>query len=223
MAALALSALGLPMMACSDYGDRAPYPGGYGHGGDGGACVAGYGGGGYGCCVDKRYALAVEVRFTGGGGLQDLDVQLGAQDRIGVSSSATPPAPGTPGAAAYWVATLEDASGTDQTSLVFKGPDPSYADGGYGHASRVQFALPLPAGAVTLHLQRWDSGQVLIDLDLRGHLQLLCVDRPCLSLCSGLAGTPSVDGGAPPDGAVVDAGVVDAPGPAPVATTTGRR
>jgi hypothetical protein len=169
---------------------------------DGGAC-AGPGNGDHACCVDHPYALGVSLSLAASGQLADLDVNVGAEQWMNVSAVATPPAAGSPGATAYWVASVEDGAGQVQSSLVFRDPEPNN-DGGYAlYEQRVRFVLPLAAGAALLHIQNWNSGQVLVDLDLRGQLQLLCIDHPCLSLCQA---RPQTDAAAP----ALDAGAVAA-------------
>ena len=64
--------------------------------------------------------------------------------------------------------------------------------------------MGLGAGVSTLHIENWGTGQTLVDLDLRGHLQILCIDRPCLSLCQSAG---PIDASAP----ALDSGAADAP------------
>ncbi len=192
-----------------DLPGRYDYPPG-GHP-DGGACSS-FGQGAHACgCVDQPYVLAVSLALDGNGALSDLDVDLLRQDKAGPSVSTSPPAKGTPGASAYFVATLMAADGTALSSFVFADPRLAWPDAGttgHGHA---RFTMPLTSGAATLRLENWDSGISLIDLDLRGQLQLLCIDRPCLSICQAPDGggadsplVPELDGGAMDGGAMED-------------------
>lgn len=165
---------------------------------DGGACA--YYGGNPACgCVDQPYVLGVSITLESNGALNDLDVELFRQAEASASISAQPPAKGSAGASAYDVATLVNADGMVQSTFVFANPLVATSAGRHG---RVQFTMPLAAGVSTLDVENWDSGALLIDLDLRGHVQLLCIDRPCLSLCQAPDGgvdsalAPAVDGGA---------------------------
>jgi hypothetical protein len=170
---------------------------------DGGACAS-YGEGVYACgCVDQPYVLAVSIALDSNGALTDLDVDLLRQDKVGVSVSANPPAKGTPGASAYFLATLVTADGTVQSSFVFADPMAS-VDAGSTRHRHVDFTMPLAPGTTTLNLENLDSGKPLIDLDLRGHVQLLCIDRPCLSICQAPDG--GVDSSVVPE---LDSGAID--------------
>jgi len=75
--------------------------------------------------------------------------------------------------------------------------------------------MELVPGASTLHIENWETGQTLVDLDLRGHLQLLCIDRPCLSICQVSAsvdasGLSATDAGVSADSGAVDGNALDA-------------
>lgn len=200
---MACAALILMTAGCGE-----DFPGRYhyqrGGGPDGGTC-ANYGQGGNACnCADQPYVLGVSLALDSNGGLTDLDVDLFCQDQVAAGVSANPPDKGTPGADAYYVATLVTADGTAQSSFVFANPL-AWADAGYARHGHVGFTLPLVPGTATLRLENWDSGIDLIDLDVRGHVQLLCIDRPCLAICQ------APDGGADsPSAAALDAGAIDA-------------
>ncbi len=181
---------------------------------DGGAC-AGSGQGAYGCaCVDRPYVLAVSLALDDKGALSDLDVDLVRQDEAGVSVSANPPAKGTTGAAGYFLAKLVAVDGTVQSSFVFADPRVAWPDAGATRHGHARFTMPLTSATATLHVETWDSGVPLVDLDLRGHLQLLCIDRPCLSVCQAPDGGargptgPELDSGAT-DGSTMDGGTMD--------------
>ena len=176
---------------------------------DGGMCV---GRGRYSCgCVDEPYVLAVSLALANNAGpsagLSDLDVDFFRQAGTSATPSANAPAKGTPGADGYFVASVLDEAGGVLTTLVFKDPRLALGDAGYPLHARARFVVPLPSGAGSLRIENWDTGQVLIDLDLRGQLQLLCIDRPCLSVCQ----SPAVDAAVAP---AIDAGAADAAGAA---------
>lgn len=206
------------------------YGGYYGGGGPDAGLCSHAGGSGRSCvCVDRPYLVAASMAIDATGALSDLDLALVRADEIAPTSSVTPPAQGTPGASNDWVATLMGGDGSALSSLVFAGTAGS--DGGYSRhhawgAGRVRIVLPLLAGATDLRIESWDTGQLLVDLDLRGHLQLLCIDHPCLSLCPSRpsggvdAGSAQPDGGAvapvdaavtPSDGAVAPVDAIVAP------------
>ena len=134
-------------------------------------------------CIDEPYVVAASVALDSTG-LTDLDMGLFRQAGTPASSSANPPAKGSPGAAGYFVASLLSSDGVVLTTLVFPDPRLAQGDAAYAHGAEVEFSMVLPPGGATLHIEHWDTGQVLIDLDLRGHLQLLCIDQPCLSICT---------------------------------------
>jgi hypothetical protein len=69
--------------------------------------------------------------------------------------------------------------------------------------------MVLKPGITELRVENWETDQVLLDLDLRGHFQILCVDRPCLSICRAPDGGIDVGG----EGSGVDGGVVESVGP----------
>ncbi len=176
---------------------------------DGGMCV---GRGRYSCgCADEPYVLAVSLALANSAGpsagLSDLDVDFFRQAGTAATPSANAPAKGTPGADGYFVASVLDDAGGVLTTLVFKDPRLALGDAGYPSYARARLVVPLPSGADSLRIENWGTGQVLIDLDLRGRLQLLCIDRPCLSVCQ----SPAVDATVAP---AVDAGAADIPGAA---------
>jgi hypothetical protein len=187
------------------------YPRGHdyppGPGADGGACT--YYGGSYACgCVDQPYVLGVSMALENNGALTDLDVELFRQNQASANVSAQPPAKGTAGANTYDIATLLSTDGIVQSSFVFANPLAVATAGTSARHGHVEFAMPVAPGVSTLHVENWDSGAPLIDLDLRGHVQLLCVDRPCLSICQSPDGgmdssvVPTLDGGALDSGAI---------------------
>lgn len=179
---------------------------------DAGVCVYANGGRRYACgCADRPYDVAVAMKVANGTTLESLDTALLPSDRGGLPAPVTPPAQGTPAADGYWVATLMSEDGEPLGSSVF-GARHSPDDAGYRHGTPVELAVPLVPAAAILRIENWDSGQVLIDLDLRGHLQVLCIDRPCLSICSAARG--SSDAGAGEDGPEDAPAAVDAAVPA---------
>jgi hypothetical protein len=193
------------------------YYGGPGRGADGSLC--GSYGRSYSCaCVDEPITLEVSLLLGANAGLTDLDIQLFRQAAMGVSPSASPPAKGSPGANGYFVASLRDDGGDTLSSLVFADPRLASGDAGYLMHAKTRFTIELVPRVSSLHIENWDTGQTLVDLDLRGHLQLLCFDLPCLSICPAtpasadasidVAATETADGSGPVT--VVDAGVVDA-------------
>jgi hypothetical protein len=201
---LGLLCMALVLGACGGELPRRYYYGGPGD--DGGMCV---GQGRHSCgCVDEPYVLVVSLAFpntTPSAGLSDLDIDFFREAGLSATPSATAPAKGTPGADAYFVASLLDEAGGALATVIFK--DPRLADAGYPSYARARFTMTLPAGVSSLHIENWDTRQVVIDLDLRGHLQLLCIDRPCLSVCQA----SGVDAAASP---AVDASAADTPGAA---------
>jgi hypothetical protein len=210
---------------------RYPYPG---NSLDGGSCVNS-GGGYYDCsCTDRPYAVAFSATLDGNTTWSNVDLTLVRQDRVTVPVAVTPPAKGAPGANAYLLASLLAADGSSQTTFVFQDPRRQRGDSGVLDRASVSLALGLKASVTQLRIENWGTGQVLLALDLRGHLQLLCIDRPCLSVCQssdggvgGVDGALTVDGaavdGAAMDGAAVDGGRLDAPRAidAPVASDAG--
>lgn len=106
------------------------------------------------------------------------------------------------------------SGGAPLRSLLFSSASGASDSGVYYYPARTRFALDLQPGVETLRIENWSTGLVLVDLDLRGHLQLLCIDRPCLSICASPgsdAGVAQQDGaGAMDTGVVVDGGVADA-------------
>jgi hypothetical protein len=158
--------------------------------------------------VDQPYVLGVSIALASNGALTDLDVELFRQHQVRTNVSTQPPAKGTAGASDYDVATLLSADGIVQSSFVFANPlvaTTASTPTSHGH---VEFTMPLVPGVSTLHVENWGSGVPLIDLDLRGHVQLLCVDRPCLSICQTPDGgfdsavAPALDSGALDSGAI---------------------
>jgi hypothetical protein len=190
---------------------------------DGGTC--GYGGA---CgCVDRPYVVAVSLALASPTTVKDLRVELVRADEFPPSGSVVPPAQDSAGANGYWVATLMGSGGAPLASVVFSSAGGA-RNTGYHDSTSTRFALGLQPGVETLRIENWSTGQVLVDLDLRGHLQLLCIDRPCLSVCppsgagsDGGATQQPLDGGGGGDGrgaadagvgdTGVDTGVVDAP------------
>jgi len=171
-----------------------------GAGQDGGACWSH--GGPVACdCKAELVALAVELGFFGRGVLGDVDVDFVRS--TSTTPSATLPPQESAGASGYVVASLKDASGATLATVALADPRTKVSDGG---SAWTRFLLPVPSAPAELHVENWGTGQILVDLDLRGHVQLLCIDRPCLSICSG-----AVDGGAlaPWDAASVDSVMPD--------------
>ena len=203
------AALIFTVMGCGgDFPGGSYYPpGGYyypaGPGADGGVCTD-YGGNNACGCVDQPYVLGVSVALEINGALTDLDIDLLRRDRVSASVSVNPPAKGTAGASAYDVATLVSADGIVQSTFVFANPLVVTTAAASTRHWHVEFTMPLAPGVSTLHVENWDSGVLLVDLDLHGHVQLLCIDRPCLAICQ----TP--DGGVDSSAATaLDGGAVD--------------
>jgi hypothetical protein len=178
---------------------RYPYPG---SGFDGGSCVNSAGGY-YDCsCTNRPYAVVFSALLDGSAMWSDVDLALLRQDRVTVAGPVTPPAKGTPGANGYLLASLLSSDGVAHATSVVQDPRRQRGDSGVLDRASVFFALGLDAGVTQLRIENWGTGQVLLDLDLRGHLQLLCFDHPCLSIC----GVGGVDGGSSFDGGAVDGG-----------------
>jgi hypothetical protein len=160
-------------------------------------------------CVDEPYVLAVSLALVdnagGSTGLSDLDIDFFRQAGMSATPSANAPAKGDPGADGYFVASLLNEAGGALTTLVFQDPRLALGDAGYSWRARTRFIMALPPGVSSLHIENWDTGQVLVDLDLRGQLQLLCIDRPCLAVCQ-------ISGADAATASSVDAGAVDYPG-----------
>ncbi len=176
-----------------------------GHGGgvDGSAC----GGHGHSCgCVDEPYVLLVSLALAGDAGLTDMHVEFSPRQDVPATQGVAPPAKGSPGADGYFMALIESSDGVALSTLVFKDPRLAQGDAGQPWRAKTQFAMDLATGSTTLHIENWDTGQVLVDLDLRGHVQLLCLDRPCLSICQAAGGVDASS--APP---AMDAGAGDHP------------
>lgn len=236
--AIAVLALGGAWGCGGDLSKGGGYYGGYGTDG-GGVCYAN--GAPVACgCVAEPYVVAADMSLTSGGSLADLRIRLLPTSVFGTVPSVSPPAAGTAAANDTWVATLLDGSGSALGSTLVTLPGSgvdggSYASGGsYGQgysggygANEAIFAIALTPGATTLRVASYASGRVLVDLDLRGHLQLLCIDHPCLAVCQSASagmdgGTRSpVDGGVPGDvSGVLDGGARDAaPSPSDGGTT----
>lgn len=179
-------------------------------------CSSPYGGS-YACnCVDQPTMLVLFVALNANGVISDLDLKFKPRDQVNPGVSASPPAKGTAGASNYFAATLLTASGVAQSTFVFQDPRLATQNMGSGYMNasnassvgEVGFAMPLAPGVSRLRIANWDTGQALLDLDLVGHIQLLCVDRPCLSLCQP-ANAP-VDAATAPMGST-DGGIPDAP------------
>jgi len=168
---------------------------------DGGDQWTQYPGPGVAACVDKPLALEVSIALDDKGSLSDLDIGFrhGYRDANGLGPALPPQETLDAGANADFLASLLSADGTALSAVYFRGPQPGlYND--LGATFRVVLILPLVPGATTLEVKNQASGEVIIDLDLRGHLQLLCIDQPCLSLCQtpdGGAAGPAVDAGGP--------------------------
>jgi hypothetical protein len=196
---------------------------------DGGAC--GYGqGGGYACeCTDRAYVVAVEMALGSSGGLTNLQTEILPASQMSPTASVSPPAPGTPSADVYWVATLAGSDGAilattvvDLPSGVVDGGDGG-GHGGYGGrsgqtgGSDLSFAVALVPRTESISIASWSTGQVVVDVDLLDRIQVLCTDQPCLSVClsaspggaDGGNGVPADGGGRAVDGAasrMVDSG-----------------
>jgi hypothetical protein len=59
-------------------------------------------------------------------------------------------------------------------------------------------AIQLVPGASRFAITNWETGATLLDLELHGELQLVCLNQPCLDLCAtpDSGSSPPVDGGA---------------------------
>lgn len=177
------------------------YSGGYVGSVDGGMCSSQ--GTSYDCsCHSEAVALLVELGFANDGTLHDVDVDFVRRSSIELTASAVLPAQGTAAASSYWRASLRDGAGAEVAMLALA--DPRVAGGNRW----IAFALPVPVMPASLHLENWGTAQVIVDLDLRGHVQLLCIRRPCLPICPS-----GIDGGLPSplDASGLDAGGADGP------------
>ena len=153
-------------------------------------------------CVDTPIVLAVSLELDGSASLTDLDISFRRDHRAVANLNPASPFEGAPNPSAGFLASLLSADGTPLSTAAFKYPILGLGNTGPGSGVRVDLTLSLVPGATTLEVENRDSGRVLIDLDLRGHLQLLCLDEPCLSVCR------APDAGAPSPWTAIDAGVL---------------
>jgi len=176
---------------------------------DGGATVGtGRGNDIYGC-VDEAYEIVLFAAFDDHLVASDVEVEFVREDRVSTPASVSPPAKGSAGADEYFVAKLVSAEGGVEVTYVFRDARLKLGDGGVLGRVEVSLAMVLKPGITELRVENWETDQVLLDLDLRGHFQILCVDRPCLSICRAPDGGIDVGGGS----SVVDSGVVESVGP----------
>jgi len=119
--------------------------------------------------------------------------------RVRLTQSVSTVAQGAPGSERLLAASLTSASGDILSQNLID--DPRFAnDAGKterGHSYSI-VSIQLIPGASRLVMKNWETGTTLLDLDLHGELQLLCLNQPCLNLCatSDARSSLPLDGGA---------------------------
>jgi hypothetical protein len=119
--------------------------------------------------------------------------------RVRLTQSVSTVAQGAPGSERLLAASLISADGNVLSLDLFD--DPRFAND-YGKAERGGrygvLSIQLVPGAIRLVITNWETGAPMLDLDLHGDIQLLCLNQPCLNFCINPNGSlsPALDGGA---------------------------
>ena len=149
-----------------------------------------------GRCVDQPWAVVFSMSLDASGVRSHASMDFLPSSRVQLTESVSSVAQGAPGSENLLAASLLSADQSILVQDVFGDPRVANADASRGNDSGfVQLALQLAPGTSRLVITDWNTGAVLVDLDLHGDLQLLCLNRPCLDLCASPdAGTsPALD------------------------------
>jgi hypothetical protein len=150
-----------------------------------------------GPCVEQPWAMAFGFSIDASGVISNASMDFLPAYHARLTQTVSTVAQGAPGSEGLLAASLISAGGDLLSRTLFE--DPRLV-GGYGKSehrgSYGELLIQLAPGTIRLLITNWVTGAGLLDLDLRGDTQLLCLNHPCLNLC----GNP--DGGASlsPDG-----------------------
>jgi hypothetical protein len=129
--------------------------------------------------------------------------------RVRLTQSVSTVAQDAPGSERLLAASLISASGDILSQSLID--DPRFANDA-GKAERSNgysiVSIQLVPGASRLVMKNWETSTTLLDLDLHGELQLLCLNQPCLNLCA----TPDGGSSLPLDGGADNSAAIDANG-----------
>ena len=105
--------------------------------------------------------------------------------RVRLTQSVSSVPQGAPGSENLLAVSLLSAGGNVLAQDLFDDPRSPNLDARTEHlGGSVELALQLVPDTNRLEISNWNTGVVLLDLDLHGDLQLLCLDWPCLDLCT---------------------------------------
>jgi hypothetical protein len=146
-------------------------------------------------CVEQPWALAFGFSIDANAVISHASMDFLPATHVQLTRSVSTVTQGAPGSDRLLSASLISASGDVLSQALFDDPrlTSDYAKRG---TSYDMLSLQLVPGAVRLVIRSWQTAAVLLDLDLHGDIQLLCLNQPCLDLCSNPdAGTPPpIDG-----------------------------
>jgi len=152
-----------------------------------------------GHCIELPWAMAFGFSIDANGAMSHASMDFLPVSRVRLTPSVSTVAQGAPGSERLLAASLISAGGNSLSQVLFDDPrfvnDFGKADHGNSYSV---LAIQLVPGATRLVITNWETGAALLDLDLHGDIQLLCLNQPCLNLCATPDGgsSPPVDGGA---------------------------
>ena len=163
--------------------------------------------GNHGRCLEQPWALVFDFALGADGSLSQTGMDFLPTSRVRLTTSVSSVAQGAPGSENLLAASLISADGVVLSRVLFDAP--RFADAGVRMSPDrdfIELALQLAPDTQRLVITNWNTGAVLLDLDLHGDLQLLCLNQPCLDLCANPdAGSLQVmDSGADLTGTVSD-------------------
>ena len=136
-------------------------------------------------CVDQPWAVVFGFSLDANGLLSHARTDYLPASRVRLTQSVSSVAQGVPGSENLLAVSLLSAGDNVLAQDLFNDPRSADADARMEHGGGlVELALQLVPDTNRLEIANWNTGVVLLDLDLHGDLQLLCLDWPCLDLCA---------------------------------------
>jgi hypothetical protein len=138
----------------------------------------------------RPWALAFGFSIDANATISHASMDFLPAAHMQLTQSVSTIAQGAPGSERLLSAALISASGAVLSQSLFD--DPRLTNDYAKHATSYgMLSLQLVPGAIRLVIKSWQTAALLLDLDLHGDIQLLCLNQRCLDLCSNPdAGTP---------------------------------
>jgi hypothetical protein len=160
-------------------------------------------------CVKQSWAVVLGFSIDANGVVSRASTDFLPASRVRLTQSVSTVSQGAPGSEGLLAASLISAGGDVLSQDLLDDPrsdnDHGTAERGNSHSV---LSIQLVPGISRLVITNWETGAALLDLDLQGDIQLLCLNQPCLSLCGNPDGgsLPPLDGSADLPAAIDESG-----------------